>query len=231
MADIAPADNQAGIDLVSPPSTRGPHAVRVFDVPLVRATAEALASVGARPVTDFASAAVDITPWPVSGWRALVPGTGVGGGTVAGVFTNERRGGVQYSVNVALDRKYVTGWYGDDPAAPSPTATGSIVTHEANYHPDGGQVICARSVGDPPFVLLLAPPGDDVTPASFRAFLVEPSTGILGAHIGAGTWHQPAFPCDAPALLDNRQGVVHGCVSISFVHEFGGYLRVPLTLE
>ena len=241
MADIKAADNQAGIDLIAPPSTRGVGAARIFDVPLVRATTESLATVGARPVSNFDTAVVDVTPWPTRGWRALVPGTGSGGGTVAGIFTNERIGLVQYSVNVALGRKYITGWYGEDPAhaaAVSPTATvdeprvlKSILTHEANYHPDGGQVICARPGGSP-FILLLAPPGDDIMPSSFRAFLVEPP--MAGVHIGPGTWHQPAFPAygSTPgSLLDNRQGAVHACVSSSFIHDFGGYLRVPLSAE
>jgi catechol 2,3-dioxygenase-like lactoylglutathione lyase family enzyme len=259
--DISAHDNQAGIDLSSPPSTSGPNAARIFDVPLLRATAANLGAMG-RPVTDFATAGCDITPWPLKGWRAAAPGTGVEGGVVEGVFTNARCGRVQYSVNVGLGRRYVTGWYGGDPAAaagdaaagePAPRLSrahrASILTHEANYHADGGQVICARP-GGPPIVLLLAPAGDDVTPASFRAFLVDPAhDGTTGVHIHAGTWHQPAFPaydgdgddadgggdadCDdgaaQGAVLDNRQGAVHSCVGVSFTTEFGGYLRVPLT--
>ena len=57
--------------------------------------------------------------------------------------------------------------------------------------------------------------------------------GILGVHADAGVWHQPAFPANGaagPFVLQNRQGKVHGCVACDFVKEFGGYLRVPLTL-
>jgi len=82
------------------------------------------------------------------------------------------------------------------------------------------------------FVLLLAKPGDDVGPHSFTAFYVDPvATGIMGVHIHAGVWHQPAFPANKTGdlLLDNRQGKVHGCVACDFVKEFGGYLRVPLS--
>ena len=83
-------------------------------------------------------------------------------------------------------------------------------------------------------MLLLAKAGDDVTVESFKAFYVDPvSTGIIGVHVDAGVWHQPAFPAASVAsggrlLLDNRQGKVHGCVAVDFVKEFGGYLRVPL---
>ena len=234
-ATITAHDNQSRIDLTRPPSTRGAAAARVFDVPLVRASAASLAGFG-RPVASFASAGCDITPFPLAGWRRLVPGTGDEGGVVEDVFELARDGRAQLAVNVGLGRRYVTGWYGADPANPDDgvpeddaALNASILTHEANYHPDGGQVFCAR-VGAP-FILLLARPGDDVAPAHFRAFFVDPADGFAGVHISAGVWHQPAFPAaGAPprAVLDNRQGKVHGCVGVSFLDEFGGYLRVPL---
>ena len=265
-SSISARDNQTGINLVSPPSTRS-GAARVFDVPLVRATAENLRGFG-RPVRDFSTDKVDIVPWPAAGWRALVPGTGDEGGVVEDVFRNEldASGRVQLSVNVGLNRRYIIGWFGDDPAeaahasaaaaaAPGAAAAGTIaatpgaaaagtaaavdrsfiLTHEANYHPDGGQIIASRDGA--PVVLLLAPKGDDVSAASFRAFFVDPAfDGTVGVHIDAGTWHQPAFPVHegagaggASPTLDNRQGKVHACVACDFVREFGGYLRVPLT--
>jgi ureidoglycolate lyase len=235
---IRSSDNQCGLDLTRPPSTRD---VRVFDVPLLRATDSNLAGFG-RMVRDFASAGCDITPFPLSGWRRLVEGTGDEGGVVEDVFELARVGRVQFAVNVGLGRKYVTGWYGSDPAEAEDTKDpadelvpglfDSILTHEANYHPDGGQVFSSRGA---PFVLLLARPGDDVAPASFRAFFVDPADGFSGVHISAGVWHQPAFPAagggGAASTLDNRQGKVHGCVAVDFVREFGGYLRVPLSRD
>ena len=241
MLGIASHDNQCGIDLIHPPSTRGKDAVKVFTVPCILATAASLAQhrVG-RPVTDFQTTVCDITPWPVAGRRPLAPDTGCGGGVVEDVFTLQRQGGIQFATNVGLGRRYVTGWYGEDPAAaqldeePPSTDLSFILTHEANYHPDGGQIFSSRD--GQPFVLLLAPPGDDITPESFVAFFVDPGTGIVGVHADAGVWHQPAFPAaniagTAPQqTLDNRQGRVHACVSVSFVEEFGGYMRVPLRL-
>ena len=240
MSDIKAADNQAGIDLASPPSTAGAAAVRVFDVPLVRATEASLAGIGFPIRGAAADAALQIVPWPRGrgSWRPLCAGSGAGGGEAAGVFRSARVGDVLYSENVALGRKYVIGWHGADPAAaaaagpagvPGPRCADCVLTHEANYHADGGQIIAAPPGSSAAFVLLLAPPGDDVSPASFRAFLVDPAhDGVTGVHISAGSWHQPAFPLDAAAELDNRQGAVHACASVSFLAEFGGYLRVPL---
>jgi len=208
-------------------------------VPLLRATAENLAGMGVPIRGAAADAPLQILPWPrgAGAWRPLCDGSGVGGGEAAGVFRSERRGGVAYSENVALQRRYVIGWFGADPAtsaaageAGAGAGSDCVLTHEANYHADGGQIIAAQPGSSAAFVLLLAPPGDDVQPGSFRAFLVDPAhDGVTGVHINAGTWHQPAFALEAAAVLDNRQGAVHACAAVSFVREFGAYLRVPLS--
>jgi ureidoglycolate lyase len=234
--NISSKDNQCGIDLNNPPSTRGENKKVIFDVDIVLATEDSLLGFG-RPVTDFTTEQLDIVPFPlpIGSWRSLVPGTGIEGGYVEDVFECERIGNVQYSINVGLKRRYIIGWYGEDPChAASPTSDPVlfptyILTHEANYHPDGGQIISSRD-GKSPFVLLLAPPGDTITPKSFKAFYIDPTTNVKGVHINPGTWHQPAFPVNGSGVLNNRQGKVHGCVAASFTQEFNGYLRVPLTL-
>jgi ureidoglycolate lyase len=235
-ASISSHDNQSSLNLSAPPSTSGPSGLRTHTVPLVRASASALQGFG-HPISDFASCGCAITPWPVAGWRKLVPGTGDEGGTVEDVFTMERVGCLQLANNVGLGRRYVTGWYHSDPAAASeqqePASTSFLLTHEANYHPDGAQVFSSRN-GEP-FILLLARPGDDIAPESFTAFLVDPAhdASIVGVHVDAGVWHQPAFPVHGRGvpLLDNRQGKVHACVAVDFVSEWKCYLRVPLCLE
>jgi ureidoglycolate lyase len=232
-AAITSHDNQTGLDLRRPPSTRGVGALRVHTVPLFPATAGTLAGYG-RPIHDFSTCGCDITPWPVSGWRPLCPNTGNEGGVVEDVFRLSRVGGVQFAENVGLGRRYVTGWYGEDPAAAredaEPPSLHAVLTHEANYHPDGGQVFASRD--GQAFVLLLGRPGDDVAPESFAAFLVDPAAegGCVGVHVDAGTWHQPAFPARGAGhvVMDNRQGRVHACVAVDFVGEWGAYLRVPL---
>jgi ureidoglycolate lyase len=232
VSSITAHDNQTGLDLSRPPSTKRGD-VKVHSVPLMRASAESLRGFG-RPITDFATAGCDITPWPVSGWRPLCPGTGDEGGFVEDVFRLGRRGRVQFAENVGLRRTYVTGWYGDpaeasDAVEPTAEERASVLTHEANYHPDGAQVFASRDGAA--FVLLLAKPGDDVRADSFVAFYVDPAhDGIIGVHVAAGVWHQPAFPAVGveDAVMDNRQGKVHACVAVDFLREFGCYLRVPL---
>jgi len=138
MSDISAKDNQSGLDLLRPPSTKD-SAISIIDVPICVASASTLQGFG-RPVTDFSTEPLDIVPFPLppGSWRSLVAGTGVEGGFVEDVFENQRIGNVQYSVNVGLKRKYIIGWYGDDPldaalgtSIPilSPT---SILTHEVS---------------------------------------------------------------------------------------------------
>ncbi len=167
-----------------------------------------------------------IVPWPVQGRRPLVPGTGNEGGTVEDIFEMEARGGLMLATNRAIGRSYVTGWYGDPATANAATEPGDrscILTHEANYHPDGRQIFCPRDGAA--FVALLAKAGDEVTPADFRAFLFD---GGFGIHIDPGVWHQPVLPLNPPAVFDVRQGRVHACVAVDFLVEFGCYLSVPL---
>lgn len=269
MASIKPADNFSGVDLLHPPSTVGPAALQTINVPIVRACEHVLVQTGiARLEPSFHCCSCDITPWPLSGRRPLQPGTGIEGGIVEDLFIMERRGCVQYATNAAVGRTYVTGWYGADPAVAaecdctcepgtasckcpcsvSGTRHGaprdSILTHEANYHPDGGQVFASAS-GEP-FVLLLARPRacdcprsvtcscpraglagvDDVTPEDFIAYWCD---GTAAVHVNAGTWHQPLFPVHDGTRALNKQGRVHACVAVDFLSEFGSYLRVPLT--
>jgi hypothetical protein len=216
--------NFADFDLDSPPSIEG-GTVRVHKVPLVIADPATLQGYG-HMVPDFATGSVTIVTWPQPGWRPVVPGTGNEGGVVEDLFEMVRRGEVLHAVNHAVGRSYITGWF-SDPAAASesqePSHTGRIYTHEANYHPDGGQIFSPRDAA--PFVALLARPGDDVRPDDFVAFYCD---GSFGLHIDPGVWHQPVFPVEARASFDNRQGRVHCCIAIDFVTEFGCYLEVPL---
>lgn len=216
--------NFCGLDLAALPSiARGEAGVR--EVPLLEATPRALAGYG-RLVEDFDAAPVTLVPWPKPGGRPLVPGTGLEGGVAQGTFEMRRRGQLQLATNHAVARSYVTGWYAD-PALASPEAEPAsrslLYTHEANYHPDGGQVFFPRGGG--PFVALLARPGDEVAAEDFVAFYFD---GRRGLHVDPGVWHQPVFPLADAATFDDKQGRVHACVSCSFVAEFGVYLAVPL---
>ena len=216
--------NFAEIDLENPPSIAD-GGVRAHRAPLVVADAESLKGYG-HITRDFESARVTLVTWPQPGWRPVVPGTGAEGGVVEDRFEMVRRGEVQNAVNHALGRGYITGWFADPATASesrAPADTSRIFTHEANYHPDGGQIFSPRDGGA--FVALLAKPGDDVTPEDFVAFYCD---GSFGLHIDPGVWHQPVFPLAERASFDNRQGRVHCCISVDFVSEVGCYLEVPL---
>ena len=216
--------NFTGLDLQAMPSIERGE-VFAHRVRQVRATAQSLRGYGAL-VNDCAAHAVSIVTWPQGGWRPIVPGTGNEGGVVEDSFVMQRRGEIQYAVNHAVGRSYLTGWFADPAQASaerSPQDVSRLYTHEANYHPDGGQIFSPRHTE--PFVALLAKPGDDVQPTDFVAFYCD---GSFGIHIDPGVWHQPVFPLDAQASFDDRQGRVHACVAVNFVAEFGCYLEVPL---
>lgn len=216
--------NFAGVDLHAMPSIARGEA-RVVMAPCVRATSASLSGYG-HPVESFAAGRVTIVTWPQPGWRPIVDGTGNEGGIVEDTFEMVRRGQVQHAVNHAVGRGYVTGWF-DDPADAredrAPADLARLYTHEANYHPDGGQIFFPR--GSAPFVALLARPGDDIRPEDFVAFHFD---GSFGVHIDPGVWHQPVFPVNERATFDDRQGRVHACVACDFVSEFGAYVGVPL---
>jgi ureidoglycolate lyase len=221
----APAlSNFAALNLAAMPSlTSG--AARAQRVPQLIATQESLRGYG-HVVRDFARACVTIVTWPQPDWRPIVPGTGNEAGVVEDTFVMERRGEIQHAVNQAVGRSYITGWFADPSAASSdrePADTTRIFTHEANYHPDGGQIFCPRNGAS--FVALLAKSGDDVRPEDFVAFYCD---GSFGIHIDPGVWHQPVFPLASSAVFDDKQGRVHACVAIDFVSEFGCYLEIPL---
>ncbi|MBI3544739.1 MAG: ureidoglycolate lyase [Deltaproteobacteria bacterium] len=203
-------------------STEG---LRIVEVPLKAVTPATFEGYG-RIVTSFDEAKVDIVPWPSRGRRKLDPGTGVGGGTTAGEFRMRWKGDVIYADNHAVGGFYVTGWTRRPEHASEERATAPrdrVLTFEANYHPDGGQIFFPRDGA--PFVALLALPGDDVRPEDFVAFYCP---GDFGIHVNAGVWHQPVYPLRDETVFDDRQGAVHACVSVDFVKEFGCLLSVPL---
>jgi ureidoglycolate lyase len=217
--------NFAGLDLQALPSLSRGRAT-AHRVPMRLATPETLRGYG-RTVAEFAREPVSIVTWPQPGWRPVVPGTGNEGGVTQDRFVMQRRGEVQHAVNRAVGRSYVTGWFADPAIASEEVAAADssrIYTHEANYHPDGGQVFSPRERAA--FVALLAKAGDDVQPSDFVAFYCD---GSFGIHIDPGVWHQPVFPLGPAAEFDNKQGRVHACIAVNFVSEFGCYLEVPLT--
>jgi ureidoglycolate lyase len=198
---------------------------RLHEAPLVVATDETLAGLG-RLVDDPAAFPIDIVRWPAQGWRPVDANSGDQGGVTEGLFDFAWRGETLYARNNAVGDSYLFGWSAwpeeaatDGPATPRDRA----LIWRANYHPDGGQLVAP--INGESFVVPLAPPGDDVTPADFIAFWCDGSRGL---YIRPNVWHGAFVPhADAMSLLD-RQGRVHARVSVDFPKEFGCYLAVPL---
>ena len=86
-----------------------PADLRVHDVPMVDATDETLDGLGAI-VTDPQHHPIEIVPWPVAGWRALDPGTGIEGGTTTGTFEVWWEGDMLFGHNHAVGGHYLLGW-------------------------------------------------------------------------------------------------------------------------
>ena len=98
-----------------------------------------------------------------------------------------------------------------------------LLLWHANYHPDGGQLF--YPVDGCPFVTALALPGDDVTPEKFVAFHCDGSKGL---YIHPNVWHEVIIPLRPVGRFFDRQGRIHGRVSVNFPKEFGVFLEVPL---
>lgn len=190
-----------------------------FLVPIIQATEETLKGYGTI-VTDFEKTKIEITPWPVKGWRQLCANTGTLGGECSGDFSYKWEGDQCHAINNAVGGVYVTGRL---PKNVSPTNRTHVLVREANYHPDGGQVFFPKK--NNPFVALLALPGDDIRMEDFVAFYFD---GSFGVQIHADIWHQPVYPVCDEAVFLGKQGAVHACVAVDTVDEFGKYLLVPL---
>ena len=94
-----------------------------------------------------------------------------------------------------------------------------ILTREANYHPDGGQLFFPKD--NKPFISPLALPGDDIQPNNFKAFYFDGSQGL---YIHPNIWHEGVFPTKGRAIFKGKQGKIHARVSIDLLKEFKSYL-------
>ncbi|MFT4545317.1 MAG: ureidoglycolate lyase [Bacteroidia bacterium] len=202
--------------------------VGVYTAVIEPASDHSLGSLGFL-VDDFDAVDVQIVQWPQEGHRPVLKGTGIGGGITEGDFEMHWDGELLKAHNHAVDGKYVIGWSCDPTRASEDKQreqTDFLLTFEANYHPDGGQIF--YPIDNKPFIALLAEAGDDINAEDFKAYYFD---GRKGVYINAGTWHQPLFPvADSQVFLD-KQGAVHACIVCNFVKEFGVYIKVPLSLN
>ena len=182
-----------------------------------------------RVVDDFDAEDVAIVAWPQAGWRPVIRGKE--GGITQGAFETAWRGELLIGLSDSFEvddfhSEYVLGW-SRDPAVADQDAVApareQILVSLINYHPDSGQVFASRHRR--PFLLLLAPPSDDVKPEDCVALH---SDGSVGFHIDPGVWHQAPFTLAQEDVFENKQGRVHAVVECLFPEEQGLYLSVQL---
>lgn len=193
-------------------------------VPLKLASAENLRGL-ATIISDYHNTDVIILPWQTTGKRQVTPGTGIQAGVKTGEFLYQWQYDVCLSKNNAVGDMYVM-VTGRLPTNVNPAKRSHVLVREANYHPDGSQVFWP--VNGDAFVVLLAPPGDDVKPEHFVAFYCD---GNFGLHILPKVWHQPLYPINDSAVYISKQSATYACVGFDCVEEFGQFLEVPLLKE
>lgn len=199
----------------------------LHDVPLVVATNRSVQEYGSL-VDSPDDIDIEIVTWPAQGWRPVDAGTGNEAGWVEGIFHGEWTGDVLIGTNNAVNGQYVLGWSVDPQLADTSKETVSrerVLLWHMNYHPDGGQLFFP--LDKQPFVVPLALPGDDFSPARVVAFWCK---GDQGLYIHPNIWHEGIFPVEDRQSFLDRQGKVHARVSCDVGQEFGVYLSVPLKI-
>lgn len=193
-------------------------------IPIIEATSESLEGYGML-VRDPADVEIEITRWPAQGRRPVDIDSGNEGGTTEGIFISEWKGDILYGRNAAVGGHYILG-YGTEPSVAKENHSRVpeiLLLWHANYHPDGGQLFFPKT--EKPFLVPLALPGDDITPADFVCFWFS---GNHGLYIHPNIWHEGVFAIEGQHQFFDKQGAVHARVSIDFPREFGCLLEVPL---
>jgi hypothetical protein len=212
------------MDAIAYTPTIGPRSA--CDAPLVEATDKALERYG-RLVDNPNAFPIEIVRWPAQGWRPVDAGSGDQGGVAEGLFEFWWKGDTLWARNNAVGDSYLFGWSCWPEEAATDGAAGArhrALIWRANYHPDGGQLFFP--LAGESFIIPLALPGDDVTPASFTAFRCD---GRRGLYLHPNVWHGAVVPHADHARFLDRQGRVHARVSVDFPKEFACYLSVPLS--
>nr|MBI1232024.1 ureidoglycolate hydrolase [Cytophagales bacterium] len=211
------------IDYLNP---KIPSNMVCIDIPVIPADEVTLQGYG-RLVqkSEYLQYPLEIVRWPAGGWRQVDEGTGDEAGTVSGDFEFYWEGDLFKGKNHAVNSEYVFGWSKlPELASPQSKETPEqVLLWHANYHPDGGQLFFP--LNGESFITALALPGDDVTPADFKAFKVENGMGL---YIHPNVWHEAIVPLSERATFYDEQGAIHARVSVNFPEEFGVLLRIPL---
>ncbi|MCB1776995.1 MAG: ureidoglycolate lyase [Candidatus Competibacteraceae bacterium] len=199
------------------------HLARI-PIPVVTATPSTLSGYG-QLVNDPEAVHIEIVRWPAQGWRPVDADSGDEGGTTEGTFVAEWKGDVLYGCNMAVNGHYILG-YAVEPTQATEDHDENpsrLFLWHANYHPDGGQLFFPLE--PKPFLVPLARPGDDVKPEDFVCFWFS---GQHGLYIHPNIWHEGVFPLRGQQRFFDKQGAVHGRVSVDFSREFNCLLEIPI---
>ena len=220
-----------------------PKNLNVIDVPVTLATDESLKGFGkiVHHPDEFTveKKNFEITPWPVSGWRQLDPGTGDEAGTTEGDFDVEWKGDYFYGHNLAIatENNFYLDGMAKLPELCSHDETNNAMTSDkdsiylwmSDYHPCGAQLFFPEK--PIPFVVNLGPntTGDDVRPEDMCAFYVPAGKGV---YFHPSTWHNGVYTHSDHGKVRflTRQSRVHARVGVSWAAEFNSILRVSLSL-
>src|SRR5262245_43818211 len=180
-----------------------PAGLRIVAAPLVVATTENLRGFG-ELARDRERQRIEIVRWPARGRRPVDPDSGDEGGTTEGTFESWWDGDRLMGRNAAVGGHYVLGYRDPPGAARAGGAPPRVLRWHANYHPDGGQMFWP--LDGTPFVVPMAPPGDDVRPEQFVNFWFD---GSCGLYLHPDVWHEGVFPCAPRGRFFDKQGRVH----------------------
>lgn len=195
-----------------------PTDINIYNVPIIIANKDTLKDYG-NIVYDFENTNVINNTWPKHSGRPLDNNTGnqalATEGNFAFYYTQNYAKAHNYSVP---NGDYITGII---PQTNIEQSIYNIYIREANYHPDGGQIIFPTN--KTPFYLLLSKADDNIKPSDFVAFYCD---GTFGIQILPYIWHQPAFPLINNTNFKNKQSSVHGCVTVDTLNEFNTLLCI-----
>ena len=173
-------------------------------------------------VEDPAKYDIEISRWPLQGWRPIDKGTGDEGGFVEGIFKCDWNVDVLFGKNEAVSGHYILGWSADPQQAQTMEQTKSrdqVLLWHMNYHTDGGQLFFP--LDNKPFIVPVALPCDNFNPDKVVAFWCDGSKGL---YIHAGIWYEGVFPTQDYQRFLDRQSAVHARVSVDVGQQFGVYL-------
>ncbi|XP_045180251.1 uncharacterized protein LOC123539639 [Mercenaria mercenaria] len=195
-----------------------------YKIPIVMATKESLRGY-ATIVTDFAKVKVEKTPWPVQGWRKARDGTDILHGEESGEIYYKWEGNT-YTADKVIGCKNEIGFIHNGSLSSNTHSLPRthVLAWESTYHPDCGEVFFPKT-GDS-FVVVLALPGDDLKLEDFVAFYCD---GTFGIQTHPYVWHLGMFSTKDNVTFLGKQGLLHACVAVDILKEFGRLIYVPLT--